>query len=145
MLTGQPGKLYDLKGASELLCVAVGTLRKWVAAGKIPYLRVGRRLLFREQSLILWAEDMEQGARPRVEPGSALICGNCRSFLVDAPSGMWKGGYAIKCFACDQVGLVEGSWIIHKLSFYPRQMAVSARDICDVDRDRPDSNRSTEE
>ena len=39
-------KLYNLAGVSELLRLPPSWIKKQVSAGKIPCLRVGRRMLF---------------------------------------------------------------------------------------------------
>tara|TARA_Y100000310_G_scaffold308032_1_gene350733 strand:+ start:1458 stop:1853 length:396 start_codon:yes stop_codon:yes gene_type:complete len=125
-----------VKTAAKLLCVSPETLKTWYRQGKVPYLKVGRRVLFREESLVSWAEEKEQGARPQEHPATVLMCGGCGSPLVDAPNGMWAGGYEIKCFSCGARGKLKGTWILSKAGLYERQLAVRAQDLCDAHRER---------
>ncbi len=43
--------LLDLKAASSMLSISIWTLRKWVAAGKVRPIRLGRRVLLEESEL----------------------------------------------------------------------------------------------
>ena len=58
-----PGLLFDklinVETTAEVLGVAPKTVRKWVSIRYIPYLKVGRRVLFRPKSLELWLNQKE--------------------------------------------------------------------------------------
>ena len=51
--------LIDVETTAEVLGVAPKTIRKWVSIRFIPYLKVGRRVLFRPKSLELWLNQKE--------------------------------------------------------------------------------------
>ncbi len=44
-------ELWSYEEAAEKLRISESTLRKWTAARKIPFVRVGRRVRFRHQEL----------------------------------------------------------------------------------------------
>jgi excisionase family DNA binding protein len=50
-------KLLDVKGCSELLGISVYTIHKWLGQGKIPSVRLGRRVLFDPVALRAWVEE----------------------------------------------------------------------------------------
>ena len=52
-------KLINVETTAEVLGVAPKTVRKWVSIRYIPYLKVGRRVLFRPKSLELWLNQKE--------------------------------------------------------------------------------------
>jgi excisionase family DNA binding protein len=45
-------KLLTIEQASELLNTTVGTLYVWVHQRKIPFVKLGRKLAFKEEALI---------------------------------------------------------------------------------------------
>ena len=51
--------LIDVETTAEVLGVAPKTIRKWVSIRFIPYLKLGRRVLFRPKSLELWLNRKE--------------------------------------------------------------------------------------
>ena len=51
--------LMDVETTAEVLGVAPKTVRKWVSIRFIPYLKVGRRVMFRPKSLELWLNKKE--------------------------------------------------------------------------------------
>lgn len=46
--------LINLKTVSEILGVAPKTIHNWVYLRKIPYVKIGRKVMFRPKSLALW-------------------------------------------------------------------------------------------
>ena len=52
-------KLIDVETTAEVLGVAPKTVRKWVCIRFIPYIKVGRRVMFRPKSLELWLNQKE--------------------------------------------------------------------------------------
>jgi excisionase family DNA binding protein len=44
-------RLFDIKEAANLLSLSPWTLRKWVAAGKLRPVRLGRRVLLEQAEL----------------------------------------------------------------------------------------------
>lgn len=44
-------KLYDVKEASKFLHVAESTIRKWVVEKRIPYVKLGTLVRFKEEDL----------------------------------------------------------------------------------------------
>ena len=57
-------KLINVETTAEVLGVAPKTVRKWVSIRYIPYLKVGRRVLFRPKSLELWLNQKENKSWP---------------------------------------------------------------------------------
>ena len=64
--TGRPdisGLLFDnlinVENVAEVLGVAPKTIRKWVSIRFIPFVRVGRRVMFRPKSIELWLNQKE--------------------------------------------------------------------------------------
>ena len=51
--------LINVETTAEVLGVAPKTVRKWVSIRFIPYLKVGRRVMFRPKSLELWLNQKE--------------------------------------------------------------------------------------
>ena len=51
--------LLSVKIVAEVLGVAPKTIHNWVSARVIPYIRVGRRVMFRPKSLELWLNRKE--------------------------------------------------------------------------------------
>jgi len=49
-------KLLSIKEASEFLGLKVPTLYKYVCSKKIPYAKLGSRVLFDPEKLIIWIE-----------------------------------------------------------------------------------------
>ena len=48
--------LLDVPKLVEWLGIKENTVRKWVCYGRIPYLKCGRRVLFRRQDIEAWLE-----------------------------------------------------------------------------------------
>jgi excisionase family DNA binding protein len=44
-------RLYDYRGAAELLRISPQTLRGWVSKGRVPYLKLGGAVRFTERQL----------------------------------------------------------------------------------------------
>jgi excisionase family DNA binding protein len=63
-------QLIDIRQASKLLGISVLTLRTWVGARKIPFVRLGRRVLFDRQDLAVWvgANKVQPRSRREVSP-----------------------------------------------------------------------------
>ena len=51
--------LIDVESVAEALGVAPKTIRKWVSIRFIPFVRVGRRVMFRPRSIELWLNHKE--------------------------------------------------------------------------------------
>ena len=51
--------LIDVENVAEVLGVAPKTIRKWVSIRFIPFVRVGRRVMFRPKSIELWLNQKE--------------------------------------------------------------------------------------
>ena len=51
--------LIDVETTAEVLGIAPKTIRKWVSIRYIPYVKVGRRVMFRPESLELWLNRKE--------------------------------------------------------------------------------------
>lgn len=52
--------LIDIHGAAKLLSVCSRTIQTLAAERGLPSVRIGRRLLFRPESLRQWAAEQEQ-------------------------------------------------------------------------------------
>ena len=52
-------KLIDVETTAEVLGVAPKTVRKWISIHYIPYVKIGRRVMFRPKSLELWLNQKE--------------------------------------------------------------------------------------
>jgi excisionase family DNA binding protein len=50
-LDGAPGGLLSIDRAARYLAVASVTVRQWMRDGKLPYVRLGRRMLIRPERL----------------------------------------------------------------------------------------------
>lgn len=62
--SGQPSgvlfeNLLSVEVVAEALGVAPKTIHNWVSARVIPYIRIGRRVMFRPKSLELWLNRKE--------------------------------------------------------------------------------------
>ena len=51
--------LINVDTTAEVLGVAPKTIRKWVSARCIPFVKVGKRVMFRQRSLELWLNRKE--------------------------------------------------------------------------------------
>ena len=49
-------KFIDLKELAEMIHISIPTLNKWVADGKIPSYKVGKRRLFKKEEILEWME-----------------------------------------------------------------------------------------
>ena len=49
-------KLLTIKEAADILGVSVNTIYKWTSAKKIPYVKVGGRVMFDPDDLEAWIE-----------------------------------------------------------------------------------------
>jgi len=45
------------KEVSEMLCCSYGQLMRMVRANQIPYYRIGTRVLFNKERILLWVEN----------------------------------------------------------------------------------------
>lgn len=45
-------KLYDIQDTSKILGVSVSAIRKWVIQKRIPFIRIGTLIRFKEEDLI---------------------------------------------------------------------------------------------
>ena len=54
MISTLPEPLLDVPKLVEWLGIKENTIRKWVCYGRIPYLKCGRRVLFRRQDIERW-------------------------------------------------------------------------------------------
>jgi len=54
-------ELLDVRGAAEFLGVSRHTIYKWVAAGSLPCVKVGRLTRFEAESLRAWIADHRSG------------------------------------------------------------------------------------
>jgi excisionase family DNA binding protein len=52
-------KLLNIKDVEDRLNIPRSTLRAWIFQRKIPVLRIGRLVRFRESDLQLWLRDQE--------------------------------------------------------------------------------------
>ena len=55
-------QLLDIPRAAEQLRVAQKTLYKWVEAGQVPFVRIGRLVRFRPEDLERWVAGRVQSA-----------------------------------------------------------------------------------
>lgn len=56
------------KEAGAILGISAWTLYEWVKAGEIPHIKIGKRVLFRRQTLLEWldrkeAESVQEGVK----------------------------------------------------------------------------------
>ena len=51
--------LMDVEIVAEVLGLAPKTIRNWVSARRIPFVRVGRKVMFRQKSFELWLNRKE--------------------------------------------------------------------------------------
>ncbi len=59
-------KLLSISEASAATLLTISTLRKWTRTNRIPFVRLGRRVLFREDELAKFIES--RTVRPKQEP-----------------------------------------------------------------------------
>lgn len=52
-------RILTIKDASRLLRISTHTLYKWTCKQKIPFYKIGKRVLFDEQKLLEWIEKHE--------------------------------------------------------------------------------------
>jgi len=52
--------LLTVEELAESLRVAPQTIRNWVAARSIPFVRVGRKSMFLRESIVRWLQEKEQ-------------------------------------------------------------------------------------
>jgi len=71
-----PPILLSLKDAARALAVSDRSLWEWTKAGKVPHIRLGRRVLYSPDDLRRWVEGQRHG--PNVPNGDAApgITGN---------------------------------------------------------------------
>jgi len=71
-----PPILLSLKDAARALAVSDRSLWEWTKAGKVPHIRLGRRVLYSPDDLRRWVEGQRQG--PDLASGDAApkISGN---------------------------------------------------------------------
>lgn len=53
-------EVMGVKEAAEFLAISERTLRRWIAAKRLPYAKIGGTLLFRRQALLEWLATEEQ-------------------------------------------------------------------------------------
>jgi excisionase family DNA binding protein len=46
--------IFDYPGLAAYVKLAHGTLRHWVSAGKIPYIKLGSRVMFSRKEINAW-------------------------------------------------------------------------------------------
>ena len=49
-------KYFNTKQVAEFLTLSVGTIKGMIKEGKIPYYRIGKRILFDRDKIIEWVE-----------------------------------------------------------------------------------------
>ena len=59
-LSSEEIKLMSVEELAVLLRLAPQTIRNWVALGKIPCVKIGRRYLFQEKSIRKWLNQKEE-------------------------------------------------------------------------------------
>ncbi len=55
--------MLDINHLSEKLTISVSTLYKWVSEKKIPYAKVGRRVMFDERDIEKWFNEKKVKTR----------------------------------------------------------------------------------
>lgn len=53
-------ELFSVEQLAEALGIAPKAIRNWVAMRKIPFVRIGRRTMFRRESVSTWLEKKER-------------------------------------------------------------------------------------
>ncbi len=64
-------KLQNVSQAAELLGISTHTIYAWVCQRKIPYVKIGRRVMFRPQDIEAWIEGHRVPPAPPMLPLSA--------------------------------------------------------------------------
>ena len=59
--------LMDIRSGATYLQLGQSTLRRWIADGKLPVVRLGRRVLLRREALDALVDAAERG---KPEPGA---------------------------------------------------------------------------
>ena len=62
---GAEPMLLNLRDAAQTLAVSARSLWEWTKAGRVPHVRLGRRLLYAPDDLRRWVQSQRQG------PGTA--------------------------------------------------------------------------
>lgn len=102
-------QLLDLKTTAERLSVSPETVRKWVKQAKIPYVKLGRRLLFSVSDLSTWIEANRHGARLNMTSTTILFCAKCQTTEgVTVQGELRADGFTLQCFGCNTVHEVVG-------------------------------------
>jgi len=57
-------KMLTIKELSELLRVPISTIWQWTFKKIIPYYKIGRHCLFKEDEIMQWLESKKQGGKP---------------------------------------------------------------------------------
>jgi excisionase family DNA binding protein len=70
--TESPEKLLDVPGLSYFIAVKKSTIRKWVHARRIPFLKVGRCVRFRRSSIEEWLKRCAFEGRSNRKPSIIL-------------------------------------------------------------------------
>ena len=68
--------LLSLKDAARALAVSDRSLWEWTKAGKVPHVRLGRRVLYSPDDLRRWVEGQRQGPDPASGDAAPKISGN---------------------------------------------------------------------
>jgi excisionase family DNA binding protein len=63
MTANLPKPLLTVPDLSRWLRIEESTIRKRVCYGRIPYLKIGRRVLFRQEDIERWLEENQAGQR----------------------------------------------------------------------------------
>ncbi len=64
------GQLIDIMELSKRLSIPTGTLYNWVSQKRIPFVKIGRRVLFDLDEIEKWVEKMT--VQPEYEYGRTL-------------------------------------------------------------------------
>lgn len=52
-------KVYNTEELSKYLSISISTIRKLKRSNRIPYLRIGNKLLFQKESIDKWLNNLE--------------------------------------------------------------------------------------
>ena len=68
--------LMDLQNAARALSISARALWEWTRAGKVPHVRLGKRILFEPDALRAWARSHRCGPDTRFNRGRSPISAN---------------------------------------------------------------------
>ena len=66
--------LESIQGSAAYLKVGTSTLRRWIAEGRLPVVRLGRRVLIRRESLENLIQESESPTRIKHNPEDESSC-----------------------------------------------------------------------